>query len=211
MPRLGAVVVLSACVALGGCPSRGGGGIQSAQTYVQSSGWTPPAAESTGYQAVARASTTTALTPDGALASVAAELARRVARDPLARTPSVRVIQAVAWLAGVTDPLPVVLTVKGAPSQVDAEVERGVREILQSEPVTHVGIGRAHVDGADVVVVAATRRRVQLDAVPRRRPRSSSRRTSSRSRAPSTHPPRARSSSRRSTADAPREEPPRSR
>ncbi len=161
-------MVLSACVALGGCPSRGGGGIQSAQTYVQSSGWTPPAAESTGYQAVARASTTTALTPDGALASVAAELARRVARDPLARTPSVRVIQAVAWLAGVTDPLPVVLTVKGAPSQVDAEVERGVREILQSEPVTHVGIGRAHVDGADVVVVAATRRRVQLDAVPRR-------------------------------------------
>ncbi len=168
MARLGVLVVLGACVALGGCPSRAGGGaIQPAQTYVQSSGWTPPPAENPGYQAVARASTATPLTPDGALATVAAELARRVARDPQARTPSVRVIQAVAWLAGVTDPMPVVLTVKGAPAQVDAEVERGVREILQSEPVTHVGIGRAHAGGADVVVVAATRRRVQLDAVPR--------------------------------------------
>ncbi len=163
-------MVVGALVALAGCPSRGGDGasIRPAQTYAQSSGWEPPAAEREGYHALTRATGESQLAPDAALAAVATELARRVARDPQARTPSVRVIQAVTWLAGVTDPLPVVLTVKGAPSQVDAEVERGVREILQSEPVTHVGIGRAHVDGADVVVVAATRRRVQLDAVPRR-------------------------------------------
>ncbi len=168
MARLGEFVVMGALVALGGCNAHGSRSMTASTVYAQSTGWTPPEADRHGYQAVSRATGEASLTPDGALASVASELARRVARDPQSRTPSVRVIQAVAWLAGVTDPLPVVLTVKGAPSQVDAEVERGVREILQSEPVTHVGIGRATVGNAEVVVVAATRRRVQLGDVPRR-------------------------------------------
>ncbi len=166
-----AFVVAGSLLALAGCPSRArvsGATIRAAETYAQASGWEPPAAERTDYQAVSRASGEARLTPDPALASAAAELARRVARDPQGRTPSVRVIQAVTWLAGVTDPLPVVLTVKGAASQVDAEVERGMREVLQSERVTHVGVGRAPADGGEVVVVAATRRRVRLDPVARR-------------------------------------------
>ena len=137
------------------------------QSYAQSSGWEPPVAERDEYHALARATGASDLAPDAALAAVAAELARRVARDPQARTPSVRVIQAVTWLAGVTDPLPVVLTVKGAHGNVDAEVERGMREVLQTERLTHVGVGRAPVSGGEVVVVAATRRCVQLDAVAR--------------------------------------------
>ncbi len=162
-------MVVGALVALAGCPSRGGDGasIRPVQTYAQSSGWEPPIVEREGYSALTRASGESRLAPDAALAAVATELARRVARDPQARTPSVRVIQAVTWLAGVTDPLPVVLTVKGSHGAVDAEVERGMREVLQTERLTHVGVGRAPVPGGEVVVVAATRRRVQLDAVAR--------------------------------------------
>jgi uncharacterized protein YkwD len=141
-----------------------------AEHYTQASGWTAPIADRTRYEAVSRASTDGAvLTPDPALASVATELAARVARDPNARVPSVRVIQALSWFAGVTDPLPVVLTVKGAAASVEAEVERGAREMLQNERVTHVGVGRARAsDGAEVAVVAATRRRLTLAPVPRR-------------------------------------------
>ena len=142
-------MVVGALVALAGCPSRGGDGtsIRPAQTYAQSSGWEPPAAERDGYHALTRATGASPLAPDAALAAVATELARRVARDPQARTPSVRVIQAVSWLAGVTDPLPVVLTVKGSHANVDAEVERGMREVMQTERLTHVGVGRAPVSG----------------------------------------------------------------
>ena len=160
---------LVALVALSGCPSSSRTALRPAQTYAQSPRWTPPPTQVVDYERVARAATDNTATPvpDGALAAVAEDLARRVARDPMARTPSVRVIQAVSWLAGITDPLPVVLTVKGGAAAVDAEVERGARELFQSERVTHVGIGRAPVGNDVVVVLAATRRRVRLEAVPR--------------------------------------------
>ena len=78
-------------------------------------------------------------------ALLAQDIELSLADEIPARASAERLTRAIAM---VPEELPVVLTVKGAPSQVDAEVERGVREILQSEPVTHVGIGRAHVDGA---------------------------------------------------------------
>ncbi len=141
-------------------------GLAPSATYTQSSGWTPPPDEAPRWQPVQRASTQT-LAPDPALARVAGELAQRVARDPQSRSPSVRVIQAVTWLAGITDPLPVVLTVKASRAAVDGEVERAMREVLQGETLTHVGLGRAPIEGGEVVVVAATRRRVELAPVAR--------------------------------------------
>ncbi len=162
-----ALAALVALAAVGGCPSRGASSLRAASLYSQRERWSPPPAARPDYDRVARAAPADAPAPDDALAAVAADLAARVARDPQGRTPSVRVIQAVSWLAGVTDPLPVVLTVKGGAAAVDAEVERGLRELFAAERVTHVGVGRARAGDDTVVVVAATRRRVRLEPVPR--------------------------------------------
>jgi uncharacterized protein YkwD len=158
---------LTLLCALAACPSRTASTLHGAPRYAQSARWEPPPSERADYERVARAATGEAPVPDDALAAVASDLARRVARDPQARTPSVRVIQAVSWLAGVSDPLPVVLTVKGGAAAVDAEVERALRELFQAERVTHVGVGRVPSGGDVVVVVAATRRRVRLEPVAR--------------------------------------------
>jgi len=161
-------LLVTALLALASCPSRNAPTLRGVTQYTQSARWEPSPAERPDYERVTRAAPSDAPVPDDALASVAADLARRVARDPQARTPSVRVIQAVSWLAGVSDPLPVVLTVKGGAAAVDAEVERGLRELFLSERVTHVGVGRAQAGGdVVVVVVAATRRRVRLEPVAR--------------------------------------------
>lgn len=160
-------LALTALTALTACPPRPAA-LRGAARYVQGPRWEPPGAARADYDRVARATPSEAPEPDQALAAVALDLARRVARDPQGRTPSVRVIQAVSWLAGVTDPLPMVLTVKGGAGAVDAEVERGLRELFAAERVTHVGVGRASAEGgAEVVVVAATRRRVRLEPVAR--------------------------------------------
>ena len=160
-------LALLALVALASCPSRNSPTLRGATQYTQSARWEPSPSERPDYERVTRAAPSDAPVPDAALAAVAADLARRVARDPQARTPSVRVIQAVSWLAGVSDPLPVVLTVKGGAAAVDAEVERGLRELFVAERVTHVGVGRAQAGNDVVVVVAATRRRVRLEPVAR--------------------------------------------
>jgi hypothetical protein len=151
------------------CPSRPQTSvtIPPSHSYTQRVGWTPPPAEQGVYATLEATSETQHLVPDPELASLAQELARRVARDAQARTPSVRVIQAVSWRVGITDPLPVVLTVKGTAGHTDAEIVRGMREIVQSEHVTHLGYGRAVAGNDEIVVITATRRRLSLDDIAR--------------------------------------------
>lgn len=160
---VGRVLALVLTVGGAACPPRGA-------SVVQGAGGTSPRGTRAGDGQIARAAPGEAPVPDEALAAVARELARRVARDPQTRTPSARVVQALSWRAGVLDPLPMVLTVRGIGAALEAEVARGVREFLEGERVTHLGVGRAATERneEEVVVVVAVRRRLQLEAVPRR-------------------------------------------
>ena len=136
------------------------------------SAFTPPANVASYYDA-ARAGGTQSertLRPDAALATTAQAVAERAARDPQHRSPSVRVIQAFAWGAGLIDPLPAVIVsrVTGDPPLTD--LTHSVAEMTHETPFNLVGIGHAPVgDGSQIVVIALAERQLTLSApLPRR-------------------------------------------
>lgn len=162
-----AAAAFAVCVA--SCHTRPATTFTPVVTYTQAPAWRPSATESARYEPVLQVATGagSALTPDPALANVASELARRVARDPQGRPPSARVVQAVAWLAGVTDPIPTVLAVRGSPGTTERAIETSLQDVVRTDHPTHVGVAKLTVDNLEVLVVALTERRVRLEPIAR--------------------------------------------
>lgn len=140
------------------------------QTYTQASAWHPPEATRSLFEQVAQAGTAggAALVPDPALSVVADELARRVALDPEGRPPAAGIIQGLSWLAGVSDPIPSVVSLRGDLDRLSAQLPNEIADIARTDHPSHFGVGRATLHGRSALVVALTERRLRLDAVPRR-------------------------------------------
>lgn len=140
--------------------------------YAPSPAWRPPSERRALYDEVTAiaGSDGVTITPDEALDRTALELCRRVARDAQNRTPGAGVIQAVAWRAGVTDPIPAVVVLRRSPGAMNDEARRGLQELVRADASTHVGAASVRVEGDEVAVLALTRRRARLDAVPRTLP-----------------------------------------
>lgn len=102
------------------------------------------------------------LREDPALTETARALIERVRVAPAHRAPSARVIQAVAWRAGVFDPIPAVVVIRRSAGAPDATSRDGLRELVRSERPTHLGVARLPLEGDELVVLALTRRRVSL-------------------------------------------------
>ncbi len=164
---VGVTLVLTAC---SGAPVRPRTVVPTAGAYLQSMGWSPPPEAADLYAELRRLTNLQGLTADPALAHVAREIARRVAADPRARPPSASVVQALSWQAGITDPIPTVLTLRGPSGISLAPLANSLTEVVAEDPPTHCGIYRRQEATSDVLVVVLSLRRVQLDAVPRTLP-----------------------------------------
>lgn len=147
------------------------GSVSAVYTSRIDTSWSPPAGLRDLYTAARAggAQVERTLVPDAALAALAQSIAERVAADPAHRSPSVRVIQALAWSSGVIDPLPVVIVTRtqGDPSLQD--LSASVADMARDENYNVVGVGRAPAGGGGtIVVVTMASRRVTLTApVPR--------------------------------------------
>ncbi|MEI8258750.1 MAG: CAP domain-containing protein, partial [Deltaproteobacteria bacterium] len=87
------------------------------------------------------------------------------ARDPQHRSPSVRAIQAIAWGAGLIDPLPAVIVSRVTGDPPMTELTRSVADMSRDTAFSVVGVGRAPVaDGGSIVVVALADRRVTFSS-----------------------------------------------
>ena len=105
---------------------------------------------------------------DAALMEAAQAVAERIAVDPAHRAPSARAVQALAWRAGLADPVPTVVTVhRSAGAPLGDDTTRGLQEIAAQDHPTHLGVAEAS-RGADRFFVALlSRRRLRLTPVPR--------------------------------------------
>ncbi|MFO0626772.1 MAG: CAP domain-containing protein [Polyangiales bacterium] len=108
-----------------------------------------------------------ALTADPDLDETARGLLARVQAAPGHRTPAAPVIQALAWRAGLRDPIPAVVVMRRSPGAWSDESRRGLSTLLRGDGFTHLGAAVTRVDGDELVVLALTQRRVQLSNVPR--------------------------------------------
>lgn len=149
--------------------SQGTSTTPSSATYSASavSTFSPPAGQSALYAAAVSGAAQSQRTvrPDAALAMTAQAVAERTARDSQHRSPSVGVIQAIAWGAGLIDPLPAVIVSRMTGDPPLSELTRSVADMCHDTPFNVVGIGRAPVtDGSAVVVVALAERRVTFSS-----------------------------------------------
>ncbi|MEZ4391222.1 MAG: CAP domain-containing protein [Polyangiales bacterium] len=103
--------------------------------------------------------------PDAALDATARALLDRVRAAPEHRTPSAPVIQALAWRAGVIDPIPAVVVVRRSAGAASESSRQGMRDLMRSERPTHLGVALARLDGDELIVLTLTRRRATLAAV----------------------------------------------
>jgi uncharacterized protein YkwD len=179
LPRtaLHAAAAFAFHLAISSCASGGGGGgvtIPAAPSYLSTidTSYTPPPALADLYQAARAggAQSSHPLTPDAPLASLAQGIAARIARDAQQRTPSVRVIQALAWRAGVTDPLPAVVVTHMSGHPPLDDFTHAVADTSRDGPFNVVGIATSPLsDGSNIVVATIAQRRVTFTlAVPRR-------------------------------------------
>lgn len=103
---------------------------------------------------------------DAALDATARALLERVRAAPAHRTPAAPVIQALAWRAGVIDPIPAVVVVRRSAGATSESSRQGLRDLMRSERPTHLGVALARLDGDELIVLTLTRRRARLAAVP---------------------------------------------
>ncbi len=160
-----ALTVVAACSGSHG--GAGGAGFGLVRVYTQASAWQPADSTAGLYAELNTLTGGVPLAADPALATVAAEVARRVAADPQSRPPTAGVVQALSWLAGVTDPIPTVLTLRGRAGLSVAPLEAPLRELMASDRPTRAGIARASTGGDDVLVVVLAQRRVRLESISR--------------------------------------------
>ncbi len=168
------VVLISSLLVSGlGCPARVTPVTAGAVQYAPTSGYTPPAEEAPRYQSMldaTRAAGAT-LTPDRALQQVAEEVADRILRDPQGRSPSAQVVQALAWRAGLTDPVPTVLAYRGGVGAARPDVAREVAGLARSDGLTHIGVAQRREGNVEALVVTLSQRRARLASIPRTAPR----------------------------------------
>ncbi|MBI5515340.1 MAG: CAP domain-containing protein [Deltaproteobacteria bacterium] len=154
------------------CQTPSGTGSRTAPTvtYTQQGRWAPEAPEAEPYAMVLDAARRAggSLEPERALAATARELFRRVDSDPARRTPATDVVQALAWLSGVTDPTPTVLVLRGELREARAELDQAFGELVPADRPTHVGVAVGGAPGRPLAVLVLTTRRLTLDPVPRR-------------------------------------------
>ncbi|MBL8604276.1 MAG: CAP domain-containing protein [Myxococcales bacterium] len=161
-----------ALVALGcqGAAQRGGASAGPSVAYHQSSGYEPTAASAPRYSAIVEAVRGAGLgvSPDEALGAVAEAVAARMVRDGNGRTPSARVVQALAWQRGVSDPIPTVLAFFGQAGAVTPDLGREVSALVRSDGLTHLGVASSRDGAHEAVVVVLSQRRVRLESMPSR-------------------------------------------
>lgn len=107
------------------------------------------------------------LASDPALDETARGLLARVQSAPGHRTPGAPVIQALAWRAGLVDPIPAVVVMRRSPGAWSDESRRGLSALLRGDGSTHVGAAVTRVDGDELVVLTLAQRRVRLESVTR--------------------------------------------
>ena len=168
--RARAAAVMACLMACSSTPRPAPGGPTGVARYVQAAAWTAPP-ETNRLAEVARAASGeggASLLLDPALTQTARLVAERVAADPAHRPPSARLVQGLAWQAGLTDPIPGIVTVhRGAEGPLGEETSTGLQEIVSQDHPTHMGVAEV-VRGAERwMVIALTRRRLRLEAVPR--------------------------------------------
>ncbi len=163
-------LLVTSCSGTNAAGNNGRGTIPTAAAYNApgtDAPYAPPAALTAAYDA-ARAGGTQSqrtLVADAALAEVARNIAERASRDPQHRSPSVRVIQAIAWGAGLIDPLPAVVVTRVTGNPPMDEITRSVAQLSHDTAFTRVGIGRAEVsDGSAIVVVTLSERHMVLNS-----------------------------------------------
>ncbi len=168
--RAPTVAALACLVGCSTAPRPTPGGTVAATRYVQAAAWTAPP-ETAGLADVVR----TALGPDGAslvvdpaLTDTARAIVQRVGDDPAHRPPSARLVQGLAWHAGLTDPIPSIVTVHRGDGALGDETAAGLREIAAQDHPTHLGVAEVQRGGERWMVIALSRRRLRLGAVPRR-------------------------------------------
>lgn len=108
-----------------------------------------------------------ALAADVTLDDTARWLLARVQASPDHRTPAAPVIQALAWRAGLNDPIPAVVVMRRSPGAWSDESRRGLTALLRGDGFTHVGAAVTRVEGDELVVLTLAQRRVQLSPVAR--------------------------------------------
>ncbi len=144
--------------------------VVAATRYVQATAWTAPA-DTLLLADVVRAalgSDGARLVVDPALTETARAIAQRVANDVAHRPPSARLVQRLAWQAGLTDPIPSIVTVhRGGVGPLGDETASGLREIAEQDRPTHVGVAEVVHGDERWMVIALSRRRLRLGAVPR--------------------------------------------
>ena len=144
--------------------------VVAATRYVQATAWTAPA-DTLLLSDVVRAalgSDGARLVVDPALTETARAIAQRVANDVAHRPPSARLVQRLAWQAGLTDPIPSIVTVhRGGEGPLGDETASGLREIAEQDRPTHVGVAEVVHGDERWMVIALSRRRLRLGAVPR--------------------------------------------
>lgn len=158
------------CVVACSTPRPPPGGTVAATRYVQATAWTAPP-ETSQLADVVRAAMGpggAALIVDPALTSTARAIAERVAADPAHRPPSARLVQGLAWQAGLTDPIPSIVTVhRGGDGALGDETAAGLREIAAQDQPSHLGVAEVSRGAERWMVIALSRRRLRLAAVPR--------------------------------------------
>lgn len=107
---------------------------------------------------------------DDALSDVAREVLRRSRVTPEHRSPGSRVVQAIAWGAGVSDPIPAVVVMRRSPGAWSEPAREGLRGLLRADRPTHMGVAVEGIDADELVVLTFTQRRVSLDRFPRSAP-----------------------------------------
>jgi uncharacterized protein YkwD len=107
------------------------------------------------------------LAADPTLDETARGLLARVQAAPGHRTPGAPVIQALAWRAGLIDPIPAVVVMRRSPGAWSDESRRGLSALLRGDGPTHVGAAVTRVDGDELVVLTLVQRRVQVTPVSR--------------------------------------------
>jgi uncharacterized protein YkwD len=168
--RAPAAAVMACVMACSSTPRSTPGGSVAASRYVQAAAWTAPP-ETSRLADVARAALGeggAALLIDPALTETARLVAQRVAADPEHRPPSARLVQGLAWQVGLTDPIPSIVTVhRGGEGPLGEETAAGLREIAAQDRPTHLGVAEIVRGDERWMVIALTRRRLRLEAVPR--------------------------------------------
>ncbi|MEZ4407096.1 MAG: CAP domain-containing protein [Polyangiales bacterium] len=172
--RRAALALALVAASLAGCPSRTAGGDARslpprAPRYAQRAEAQPVTAPlpevARAIADEARAVGVSAL-HDPALSDVARAVASRVASDPRRRPPSARTVQSLAWLAGVTDPVPTVITVSGPTTLSDA-ARASLREVFTQDRPNRFGVARVGDGDSGVTAVLLTQRRATMAPITR--------------------------------------------